>query len=151
MSTLFVNVLQGASALVGARGAIKQGQAVQADKEYNAKVAENAAEIEELEAVEQARRIRIENEAFLGTQVAGRAASNVDISTGSALLVHAETAGRLELAVFENNRERQGRADQARSRAVELRRQGALARKTGKYQAGEALFRGATDIASTRI
>lgn len=147
MSTLFTL----ASTYVGVQGARNEGKSIQAAQEYNAAISENQAEIEQRQTEEQIRRMRIVNREILDNQTARRAGAGVDVSTGSALIASAETAGRLELEVFEENRASQGRQDQLRSQAAMDRFSGNQARKANRYKAGEALFRGAGQIASTYI
>jgi hypothetical protein len=66
--------------------------------EYNASVQRNEAKRTELEARERARRMRAENERALGLQRASYGKAGVT-SSGSPLMVMAETAGLGELAV----------------------------------------------------
>lgn len=136
------------TAIVGAVGAIRAGKAEQKAEEYNARIAENQAEIEELEMVEQAKRAREKNKAFLGHQLARRSAGGLDVQSGSSLLMQAETAGRLEMEVFENNRLRQNRAMRQRSEASMAQFRGRQARKAAGFKAGESLLRGAANVAS---
>ena len=140
--------LTATSAVVGAAGSIYAGKSARIAGEYNAKVDENQAKTEELEAAEEARRKRIENKEILGNQLARRAAAGVDLQSGSSLLVAAETAGRLELDIFENNRQSQNTAMRYRSSATMSRFEGAQANKASKFKAGESLLRGAGQIAS---
>jgi hypothetical protein len=153
MSKLFTasSAISAASAYIGYQGAKAEGKSIQAAQEYNAAISENQAEVEQRQTEEQIRRMRVVNREILDNQTARRAGAGVDVSTGSALIASAETAGRLELEVFEENRASQGRQDQLRSQAAMDRFSGNQARKASKYKAGEALFRGAGQIASTFI
>ena len=136
-----------AAHVVMAEGFKHEGRVAKAAEEYNAKIEENQAELEFIESKEQARRARIENEAVLGNQMARRAAHGVEVSSGSALLTHAETAGRLELAIFENNRMRDNRAMQAQSRANMHRFTGEQVKKASKFRAGASLLSGGATLA----
>lgn len=149
--TIFAATAQIISGISAARGALYAGRSENAAQEFNALVEESYADVLQLEAVEQARRLRRENRLVLGNQVARRAASGVDISTGSPLLVQAESAARLELQVLESNRQFANQATQARTRAISHRFSGANAKQASKSQAGTSLLTSAASAASLFI
>jgi len=94
-------------------------------REYNAKVMENEAIRVEAEARDKARRMRVENERLLGKQLATYGSSGVTLE-GSPLMVMAESAGALELAV----------ADELYKSSVEasgFRNKAGMERWTGQY------------------
>lgn len=81
----------------------------------------------------------------LGTQLARYGASGVDISSGSPLMVMADTAGlgEMDILMARNNaaREAWGLKEEGKI----LRSQGAMARKSGYMQAAASLLTGASD------
>lgn len=131
-----------ASALVSAAGTYYTGVKQKQAAEYNAKVAENQADIEEQESRERIRRMREEAKAFMARQLSMRANSGVSIETGSSLLVAAETASRLELQALEQSRSDQARLYALRTGAEQSRMQGDTALKSAYWQSGASLLAG---------
>lgn len=138
-----------ASGVVGGISAVQSGNAKAAQYEYQAKVAQNNAKIAETNAaqerqsgLEEARLQRIKTLQTIGSQQAGLAAGNVDITSGTALDTIEDTAtmGELDALMIEYNAERQ--AQNYEQTAANYRNQANLdymasrnASKEGKYNA----------------
>jgi len=100
--------------------------------EYNAKLQENQALQAEMDANENIRRKRLENQRYQSTQRARFAAAGVT-EEGSPLIVMAETAKLLEMDAQEVNRQAQVEASRLRAGAKETRRTGLF--QSGQYKA----------------
>lgn len=138
-----------ASGVVGGISAVQSGNAKAAQYEYQAKVAQNNAKIAETNAaqerqsgLEEARLQRIKTLQTIGSQQAGLAAGNVNITSGTALDTIEDTAtmGELDALMIEYNAERQ--AQNYEQTAANYRNQANLdymasrnASKEGKYNA----------------
>ncbi len=144
----FLSIAIGASAVIGAAGQIYAGKQQKAAADYNAKIQEQQAEMEFLEQQEQTKRDRANNEKLLARNIALRAASGIDIQSGSSLLLEAESAASMELEILDNQRVSETRSRRLRSGARVTRLEGKAAQTTSYFQAGASLLRGATSIAS---
>lgn len=138
-----------AKGIIGTRAVVQQSKAKAAQYEYQAKVAQNNAKIAETNAaqerqsgLEEARLQRIKTLQTIGSQQAGLAAGNVDITSGTALDTIEDTAtmGELDALMIEYNAERQ--AQNYEQTAANYRNQANLdylasrnAKKEGKYNA----------------
>ena len=142
----FVAIAVGASAVIGAAGAIMQGRAAKANADYNAKVKQNQAESEFLEAKEQASRTRANNKKLLARNLAIRASQGISITSGSSLLVDQETASALELKALEDTRSQDNRSRRLNSEAQVLKAQGKAAVKQSYFEAGASLIGGAAGV-----
>ena len=85
-----------AGAAVSAVGTIQQGAAAANAAEFNARVAEQEAELAKATASVEEERLRARNRALLASQIAATAKSGLGLA-GSPLAVMAETAGQAEL------------------------------------------------------
>ena len=112
------------AAVVSAGTAIYAGQKQKQALEYNAKVAENQAEVEQMEAREAIKRKREENKAFMARQLSMQAKAGGSIQSGSSLLVAAESAARLELETLEMSRAGRNRQYGLKTSAQMMRRRG---------------------------
>lgn len=144
----FAVVAVAASAVVGAAGAIYAGKQQKAAAEYNAKVDEQHAQLAFEENQERVTRMRRNNKKLMARNIATRAAQGVEISAGSSLMLEAEQAEALELAVLEQGRRGDVAARSLRSGARITRFEGAAAAKASYFQAGASLLRGAGNVGS---
>lgn len=138
-----------ASAVVSAGAAIYTGQKQKEALEYNAKVAENQAEVEQLEAREAMRRKRDENKAFMARQLSMQAKAGGSIQSGSSLLVAAESAARLEMEALEMSRSSRNRQYELKTSADMMRKRGRQVVTASYMQAGSSLLAGASNAYST--
>jgi hypothetical protein len=134
------------STLLGAAGAVQQGQAAAAQAEYSAKVQEMNATLSERRAkdaiergeVEEQRK-RQEVQKVIGQQKVAYAASGVDLSFGSPLDTIVDTAvmGELDALTIRSNTYREAydrRVDAANQRSgAQMSRMEGKAAKTGSY------------------
>jgi hypothetical protein len=111
-------------------GQMQQAETAKAMGKYNAKLAENQALQTEMDAHENIRRQRSQNERLLATQRSRFAKAGV-VEEGTPLELLAETAGTLELATLDYSR-------QQSQQATSLRAQGAADRAMGANQARAA-------------
>lgn len=134
------------STLLGAAGAIQQGQAAADAAEYNAKVGEMNAKLSERrarDAIERGaaeeQRKRMEVQKIMGDQRVAAAANGVDLSFGSPLDTIMDTAmlGELDALTIRSNTYREAhdrKVDAANQRAgAELNRMEGRAAKTAGY------------------
>jgi hypothetical protein len=141
-------VAMAASAGYQAYSANEQGKAQQRLANYNAAIAEQDAMVAERDARLAANEKRRENQRFLAKQRALYAKAGVVGTTGSPLLVQAETAGELErnALAIDIAGQNQGRA--LRQQSVLERFTGASARKAGRMNAIGAGISGVAGVAS---
>lgn len=144
----FVAIAVGAAAVIGAAGSIYAAKKKQQALEYNAKVLESQAEMERIEEVERQVRLQKEKKLIFGKQLAARAASGVDVGTGSSLLLEAETAAELKLQSLDSFRASNNRIARYSSEAMLARRSGKTAVTTSYFEAGATLIGGASRISS---
>jgi type II secretory pathway pseudopilin PulG len=116
ISALVVAAVAGiASTAVAVTSSVQQGKAQQAQANYqaavnrnNAQIAQNNANLERQQGIEDARAHRIKTLANVGKQQAGMAANGLDITQGTALDVIEDTAaiGELDAMTAQWNQER---------------------------------------------
>lgn len=134
--------LTAATTAVGAIGRRKAGKAEQRANYYNAALDENQAKITRLETIERIRRLVKEGDEMIGAQRTQQGASGFTANSGSALILEAKTAERLELAKLELLREGNNQALALRTGAESKRFSGAAANSASKYKAGSTLIQG---------
>ena len=127
-------------------GQRQQAKTAQRTAERNAKIQENQALQLEMDARENARRLREENKRKLKTQRSRYAAAGV-INEGTPLEVMAETAGLLELDALEIGRQAKAKATAQRAGAVSSRISGYDQSRALKIASAGTLLSGATSIA----
>jgi hypothetical protein len=140
-----VEMLAAGSAIVGAVGAIQQGKAQQSMANYNADVAERAAENAKVAAAfeESAQRSRADK--FRSTQRALFAKSGVT-QEGSPLLVEADTAAQAEQDALAIRFSGSAAEARAKSQAAMSRMGGRVAKQASMYKAGTSLLSGASRL-----
>jgi hypothetical protein len=126
--------------------AVQQGKTAKATGEYNAKLAENQALQEDMEARENIRRKRDENRRLLATQRGKYAKAGV-VEEGTPLEVMAESAKFLELDALEMSRQSSTRTALLRAQAQRDRAIGSSTAKAYGLQAGASLLNGASQAA----
>lgn len=131
--------LAGAGGLMGAAGAIQQGQAESVAAEMNAQQAERNATMALARSAEQERRARIEGTKVLGDMRAGYGASGVTLE-GSPLDVLQESAQTAELDALNIRYEGQAQAVGFRNEAKLERMRGASAKTRGYFSAASSLL-----------
>jgi hypothetical protein len=137
-----------ASTAYSAYSANEQGKAQQKLADYNAAVMEQDAMVAERDARIAANEKRRDNERFLSRQRALYAKAGVVGTTGSPLLVQAETAGTLERGAMAIDVAGANQGAALRQQSVLERFAGASARRAGRMNAiGEGLS-GATKASS---
>jgi hypothetical protein len=152
--------LAAVSTAMGAYGMYAQGQQQKAQAEYQAAVANNNAIIAEQNAQDALQRGRVEEQQhrlkvaqMKGTQRSVLAASGVQVDTGSALDVVADTAmmGELDALTIRNNAERE--AYQHRMQASNYQAESGLyslaarnAARNGAWGAATSLLGGAAQV-----
>lgn len=131
------------STVMGAVGAIQQGQAASASARYQAKVSDMNAKLADKAAKDALERGAMEEQKqrqktaqLLGAQQAGMAANGVDVTFGSPLdlLVDTATLGELDALTIRSNAYREER---------DIRQQGA------NYRGQAGMYRAQADSAST--
>lgn len=159
MST-FATVAAVASAAMTAVGSIQQGQAQSAQQNFQAKVADRDAVIQEQnrvaaiqQGVEDERRLRSEQRYALSRNRAMRGQSGLDTSTGSALLVAEQDETSAMLNVLSQRYQTDLRArgyqlaqDDSRASAGAYRMGAKQSRTQGYIGAGSALLRGGYNV-----
>jgi len=115
--------------------------------DYNAKVAENQAIQQEMEANESIRRRRREQRGFKGRQRAKFAAAGVQYE-GTPLAVMAESAGLMELQNADFYRASQSRSSSLYSQASLTRQEGYARASAARMQGGISLLSGGIGLAS---
>jgi hypothetical protein len=155
------------SLVVGAYESYKAGQAAkksgeagqaaansQADlADYNAAVADVQAQDAVTRGAQEEARFRSGVRGMVGTQRAGFAAGNIDVGSGSAVDVQADTAylGELDALQIKTNAAREAwgftiQAQDLRKRAEIARKTGVFLEATGRTQATTAYIGGATSL-----
>lgn len=153
-------VAETVKAVVYTQVAVQKSNAKKAEYEYKAKVAKNNAEIAEQNAaqerqsgLEEARLQRIKTLQTIGTQQAGIAAGNVDITSGTALdtIEDSATMGELDALMIEYNAER--KAQNYEQTAANYRNESNLeyiaaknAQKEGKLDALSSVTSGVANV-----
>lgn len=146
ISALVVSVVAAvASTAMSVTSAVQQGKAAEKQANYqaavnrnNAQIAQNNANMERQQGIEDARLQRMKTLQKIGTQQAGMAANGLDITQGTALDVIEDTAaiGELDAMTAQFNQERKAQAYE--SQAGNFLNQANLDVFAGKnaYQAG---------------
>lgn len=135
-----------ASTVVNVAGQLAAGRQRRAVADYNAALQESEAENEFLEQKERIARERSNNKKLLARNIALRAASGVDIQSGSSLMLEAQTASALELKALDQKRVSDTRIQRLRSGAKITRLQGKAAQRSSFFQAGASLLGGAARV-----
>jgi hypothetical protein len=130
-----------AGPIIGAVGALRQGNSNASMGEYNAQIADQNAQTVVAQGAEQARRSLINSAKFMGHQEAGYAASGV--SGGSAEYVMRNTAAQGELNALTLKNNAAIKATAYRNEAALDRFRGDNARTAGYFGAASGLLRGA--------
>ena len=139
MSSVFTAIAIGATVVgtaVSVYGQVQAGNAAEDAAKYNNKLAEMEARNTELENMEAIKRERESNRSKLSELRNQMAGTGFLTTSGSALLLQGETAGRLELGI-------QDAARSANMKAASLRAEGAMGLWEGK-QAKTAAYISAT-------
>lgn len=154
-----VTLLTVASTAVGAFGAVQEGKAAKRSSEYQARVAENNAQLNEFSARdaiirgrEEEKKQRRQASLLQSEQRAAAAANGIDIGFGSTLDNALDTAmlGELDALTVRSNAYREAydfRVGASNNRAdAELTRlEGSNAESAGYLNAGNTILTGATD------
>lgn len=139
--------IAGASAAVGAVGAIQQGRAASAAANYNASVSERNAQIEEMQAAEDAERSRRATRRRLGAMRAAYGASGVALE-GSPMDVLEDSYAEGELDALTIQYQGRMAAMNSRENARLERMRGRASKTAGYLKAGTSLLTGAANVAS---
>jgi len=131
------------AAVISAVGTAYSGMQQKQAADYNEAVIQNQAKNEELELRESLRRGRVEQKEFLSAQRARMAKSGVSATSGSSLLVAAETAERLRLREMDALRAGSARNESLLASAAQESKAGNVALTSGLVQAGASLIGGA--------
>lgn len=131
-----------ATTAIGVVGQRKAGKAEQRANYYNAALDENQARVTRLETIERIRRLVKEGDEMISSQRAAQGNSGFTTNSGSALILEAKTAERLELAKLEIQREGSNQALALRTGAASRRFSGDAANSASKYKAGSTLIQG---------
>jgi len=140
-----VEMLAAGSAIVGAVGAIQQGKAQQSMANYNAAVAERAAESAKVAAAFEESAQRSQAEKLRSTQRALFARSGVT-PEGSPLLVEADTAAQAEQDALAIRFSGSAAEARAKSQAAMSRFEGRVAKQASMFKAGTSLLSGASRL-----
>ncbi len=127
---------------VSALGQYRQGQATEAAQEYNAKVSEANAEAIKAKAAYEEDISRDKLKRLMGTQRALYGKAGVDISSGSPLLVLADTAAQGEKEALAIRYGGDVEATQQKNQARLQRLYGKSAYSSGLIGAGSTFFSG---------
>lgn len=130
---------------------VSAGKAQRQLADYNAEVAEMQANDALARGAEEEARHRVNVRRMVGSQRAGLAAQGVDISSGSALDIQADTAqmGELDALTIRANAARE--AWGFKVQAVDLRQRGLIAEQTGYMNAEATRIAGKAGATSTLI
>ena len=156
-------VIQGVQAIRAAQAAKREGQAgqrvaeAQADlADYNAAVADVQAKDALERGAEEQSRFLVGVRGMIGTQRTGFAAGNIDVSSGSAVDVQADTAylGALDAATIKTNAAREAwglgmQGEDLRRRAEIARKEGVMVAATGRANATSAYLGGAGSLVTS--
>ena len=136
--------LAAAGALTAAVGTYSAGQSQANSSEYNAKVAEQTAKVEQQRAAEASRDFMKRQRLALGTARANRAASGVDLLSGSAFAADQDLVNEIALQNERILRGGQVAATRAQQQANLSRTRGKSASTAGMIGAGSTLLTGAS-------
>ena len=147
------NVVLGAGAVAGIAGGVvggvssyQQGKAQQAQYNYqakvneeNARIAQENANVQRQQGIEEARLQRIKAASTIGSQKAAMAANGVDVTQGTSLDVIADTAAMGELDALQTQYNYEAKARGYEAQAGNFQNQANLDVISGKnaYQAGK--------------
>lgn len=132
-----------ASSLLSAFGNAQQGKQTQGFDNFKAAQAEADAAAERGAGVVRARKIRKAGEFAQGETTAAYGASNIDISSGSALAVHEQLARNISEDATAELLTGERRARSLEAGAVADRAAGQIARASGQLGAARSLLTGA--------
>jgi len=139
-----------AGTAISAFGAMREGQAAEAQSSYSAKVASQNATAAEQRTHEGIRRQRRKDSAFTSKQRAAYAASGV-LETGTPLTVMADSASQMELANQDKLWAGQTQAGQFRNQAAQHKSQAKSAKRAIPLNVGASLLTGANQYASSQL
>lgn len=142
----FAPILAGVGSVFSAIGAMQQGKAASAAANYNASISERNAQIETMQASEDAERSRRASRRRIGAMRAAYGASGVTME-GSPLDVLEDSFAEGELDALTIQYQGRMAAENHRGEAVLSRMQGKAAKKAGFIRAGTSLLTGATKVA----
>ena len=141
-------IMMGVGLVMGAVGQVQQGKQAKATAKYNAAIeSQRAADTEERGRNEEAR-IRREGEGAKGRQIAQLAANGIEISTGSASDLIADTAMMTELDALTVRSNTEREAAGLRSSSESLLAQGSNAQSNANFGAAGSLISGAASVNS---
>jgi len=141
------NIIAAASALTGAFGAIRQGQAAAAQAAFQARVFEQQAAFARQRAARREAVFRRDVRRVKGTQRALLAKSGVKVEEGSPLLLQVETAAQAELEALTIRAGGDITSARLRQQAILQRMAGRSARTAAGIGAGASLLSGISTIA----
>jgi len=131
-----------ASGVIGAVGAIGQGQAANNQAEFQATVMRQQAERDRQQAAADEEDYRRNASRLMASRRASQGAMGVESGTGSPLLVSEDFAGETELQALRIRNGGQVQADRLEQSADLTRRSGRNARTSGFTRAGSLLLSG---------
>lgn len=147
MGQLAGAITQGVGAVIGAVGGLQGGYYDAAVARNNAKIAQYNAtlKLQEGQRAEMAQRLKTDT--LIGSEKAGYASGNIDVSTGSAVDVFGNTAmlGELDALTLRYNAE--GAAQGLRQQARAFNSQANQSITAAWFNAGSSLLGGASSIA----
>ena len=144
-------IVTAVSAAFTANQQIKKGKFEKGVADYNARVAENEAEETRNAGVEQENIQRRRTAELLSKQRAQLGASNVDLSTGSALQLQEDTATLGEADALRIRSNFEGRAEALETGSVLTRQQGEFAESAGRGDAFGTLLSGTSKALGTGV
>lgn len=128
---------------VAVYSSMEQSKAAERTAKYNERVAQNEAKIRRDTALENIRRKRKENQRYLSSQMARMSKAGIAME-GTPIAVLGETAGVLELELFDIMRDAQIGVQRSLSAGQQARFAGQQASRAAKTQAGASLLSGAS-------
>ncbi len=130
------------AAVIGAAGAIQQGQATKAQSKLQAGILEQQAARERDQAAADEEDFRVRQSRAMASRRAALGASGADPSSGSPLLVSEDFAGEVELSALRIRSGGEVRATRAEQQAVLQRFQGRQAARSSLFRTGSLLVSG---------
>lgn len=148
-AAVLTGLMVGGTAL-SAYGQIKAGNAAKDLGEFNAQVAEAQAEDALTRGREDEQRFRMGVRTLIGSQKAGFSGQNVDVHSGSAVDVQADTAflGELDAQMIQENAQREAWAH--RQEATASRKGGSAAATASKFGAASTILGGGASLLQVR-
>ena len=128
---------------ISAYSAISAGQAQNRLSQYNARLADEQANLIAKQGSDRAMAQMTQNEQILSRQRAAYAANGVVTDTGSPLLVEAKQAGYMQMAVLQDQAGAQIESQRYDQQAQLDRAQGSISSEAGFLNAGATILQGA--------